>query len=392
MEPRLKSPREVGDIFREHSQSFRDHYKLSSRQMKVFYAVKNCRTAFLGGHIDKCDDCGHIHISYNSCRDRHCPKCQGLKKARWIDKLAGDMLPVSYFHVVFTIPSQLNPVVLAHPRCLYNILFKAASETIITLCKDPKYLGSLTGMVVVLHTWGQNLMTHPHLHCIVPSGGWNDNQGKWTSSSKKFFIPVKVMSRMFKGKFMALLRKEYTGGNLKFTGELSHLASGSGFKLLISDLYDKDWVVYCKKPFENTGQIIEYLGRYSHRVALTNHRIQQADANQVTFRVKDYKDRSKIKSLSLNPEEFIRRFLLHVLPEGFCKIRYYGLFACRNRSTVLLNCKKTIGFARYKSRLTGLNWSEMLVVLTGKNFSVCPVCHKGKMVFDCELATFRGPP
>jgi hypothetical protein len=382
----------VGDIFREHSQSFRAHYKMSSRQMKVFYAVKNCRTALLGGHIDKCNDCGHIQISYNSCRDRHCPKCQGLKKARWIDKLAGDLLPVSYFHVVFTIPAQLNPIVLAHPRCLYNILFKAASETIITLCKDPKYLGSLTGMVVVLHTWGQNLMTHPHLHCIVPSGGWNDNQGKWTPSSKKFFIPVKVMSRMFKGKFMAFLRKEYTGGNLKFTGELSHLANGSGFKLLVSDLYDKDWIVYCKKPFKNTGQIVEYLGRYSHRVALTNHRIQQADANQVTFRVKDYKDRSKTKTLSLHPEEFIRRFLLHVLPVGFCKIRYYGLFACRNRSTVLVNCKKTIGFARYRSKFAGLNWVQMLVVLTGKNFSICPVCHKGKMSFEGDLAPFRGPP
>lgn len=197
---------------------------------------------------------------------------------------------------------------------------------------------------------------------------------------------------MFKGKFMALLRKEYTGGNLKFTGELSRLANGSGFKLLVSGLYDKDWVVYSKKPFKNTGQIIEYLGRYSHRVALTNHRIRQADANQVTFRVKDYKDRSKIKTLSLHPEEFIRRFLLHVLPEGFCKIRYYGLFACRNRSTFLLNCKKTIGFARYKSRFNGLNWMQMLVVLTGKNFSVCPICHKGKMVFDGELAPFRAPP
>ena len=392
MEPRLKSLPEVGDIFRDFSQPFRVHYKMSARQMKVFYAIKNCRTAFLGGHLDRCNDCGYIRISYNSCRDRHCPKCQGLKKAKWIDKLAGDLLPVPYFHVVFTIPAQLNPVVLANPRCLYNILFKAASETVITLCKDPKYLGSLTGMVVVLHTWGQNLMTHPHLHCIVPAGGWNDKQGKWNPSSKKFFIPVKVMSRIFKAKFMALLRKEHVSGNLKFTGEVSHLAQSSGMKLLVNDLYAKDWIVYCKKPFKNAGQIIEYLGRYSHRVALTNHRIQHADSDQVTFRVKDYKNRSKITTLSLHPEEFIRRFLLHVLPEGFCKIRYYGLFACRNRSTVLLNCKKNIGFARYKSRLAGLNWVQMLVVLTGKNFSVCPACQKGKMTFNGELAAFRGPP
>ncbi len=382
----------MGDIFREHCQAFWDHYRMSARQMKVFYAVKNCRTAALGGHVDKCCECGHIRISYNSCRDRHCPKCQGIKKARWIDKLAGDMLPVSHFHVVFTIPAQLNPVVMANPRCLYNILFKAASETMITLCKDPKYLGSLTGMVAVLHTWGQNLIPHPHLHCIVPAGGWNDNHGKWNPSSRKFFIPVKVMSQMFKGKFMAFLRKENADGNLKFTGELSSRTHRSSYKLWINDLYDRDWVVYCKKPFKNTGQIVEYLGRYSHRVALTNHRIQHADANQVTFRVKDYKDRSKIKSLSLHPQEFIRRFLLHVLPEGFCKIRYYGLFACRNRNTVLLNCKKTIGFARYKSRFTGLNWVQMLIVLTGKNFSVCPVCHNGKMAFDRDLAALRGPP
>lgn len=197
---------------------------------------------------------------------------------------------------------------------------------------------------------------------------------------------------MFKGKFMAFLRKEYADGNLKFTGELSHLAHRSGFKLWIKDLYDKDWVVYCKKPFKNTGQIIEYLGRYSHRIAITNHRIQHADTNQVTFRVKDYKDRSKIKTLSFRPQEFIRRFLLHVLPEGLCKIRYYGLFAYRNRSTVLLNCKKAIGFSRHKSRFAGLNWVQMFVVLTGKNFSVCPVCNKGKMALDRELEAFRGPP
>jgi len=194
---------------------------------------------------------------------------------------------------------------------------------------------------------------------------------------------------MFRGKFLVLLRKQYAEGNLELTGEFSHRA---GFKCLVSDLYDKKWVVYCKKPFKNTAQIIQYLGRYSHRVALTNRRILDADPDQVTFRVKDYKDRSKIKTLSLHPEEFIRRFLLHVLPAGFCKIRYYGLFACRNRSTVLLNCKKTIGFARHKSKLAGLNWVQMLVVLTGKSFSVCPVCQKGKMIFDDELAAMRGPP
>jgi hypothetical protein len=389
METRRKSPPRVGDIFREHSQSFREHYKLSSRQMKVFYALKNCRTAALGGHVDKCSECGHTRISYNSCRDRHCPQCQGLKTARWVDKLAGDLLPVAHFHVVFTIPALLNPIVLANPRCLYSLLFKAASQTIITLCKDPKHLGSLTGLVAVLHTWGQNLMSHPHLHCIVPAGGWNDGQVKWNPSSQKFFIPVKVMSKMFRGKFLALLKKEYADGHLELSGEFNHRA---GFKCLVSDLYEKQWVVYCKKPFKNTGQIIQYLGRYSHRVAITNRRILDANSDQVTFRVKDYKDRSKIKTLSLHPEEFIRRFLLHVLPAGFCKIRYYGLFACRNRTPVLLNCKKAIGFARYKSRLTGMNWVQTLMALTGSNMYVCPECQKGKMVYECELAALRAPP
>jgi len=279
-----------------------------------------------------------------------------------------------------------------NPRCLYNILFKAASQTMLTLGKDPRFLGGLTGMVALLHTWGQNLMLHPHLHCIIPAGTWNDNQGKWNPSSKKFFIPVRVISSLFQAKFLAFLKDEYTEGNLKVTGKTGHTSHRTNFKLLIDSLYEKEWIVYCKKPFKNTGQIIAYLGRYSHRVALTNQRISYADQNQVTFRVKDYNDHNKIKSLSLQPAEFIRRFLLHVLPEGFCKIRYYGLFACRNRSTVLLNCKNVIGPSLAKSKLAGLNWVQMIFILTGLNLSLCPVCHKGNMVFAGELNDLRGPP
>ncbi|HOW26464.1 MAG TPA: IS91 family transposase [Bacteroidales bacterium] len=392
MELPLKSPPQVGDVFRDLSEPFRKHYRMSPRQMKVFYALQNCRTAIMGGHIDKCNECGHIRIFYNSCRDRHCPKCQGIKTARWVDKLASDLLPVSYFHVVFTIPAQLNPLVLNNPRCLYNILFKATSQTILSLGKDPRFLGGLTGMIAVLHTWGQNLMLHPHLHCIIPAGAWNEDRAKWNPSSKKFFLPVRVISRLFKAKFLAFLKDEHASNSLLLNGKGGYLDSSTNFKSLINSLYEKPWIVYCKKPFKNTGHIITYLGRYSHRVAITNQRLLNADHNQVTFRIKDYKDHNRIKSLSLQPAEFIHRFLLHVLPDGFCKIRYYGLFACRNKPTILIHCKTVIGHSLTKSKLAGLNWMQMLWILTGWNLSVCPVCQKGSMIYAGELNTLRAPP
>ena len=378
MDALTKSSIDVGGIFREYGQQYRQQYPMSERQHKAFYAIKSCRTATLGGHADHCDLCGHQRFFYNSCRNRHCPKCQGLKRAKWVDKLSCDLLPVQYFHVVFTIPSELNPLALANQSCIYDILFKAASETLLTLARDQKYLGSLTGVVAILHTWGQNLMHHPHLHTMVPSGGWNDGNEKWNLSREKFFIPIRVMSATFRGKFLFYFKKAWVEQRLKFTGKNQDLKVRKNFNTLIDSLYRKDWVVFTKAPFKNTSQIIKYLGRYSHRVAITNGRIKDVVENQVIFTMKDYRD-GKQKELKLQSVEFIHRFMLHVLPKSFCKIRYYGLFACRIRRTVLQKCKKAIGIANAKSKFMGLSWQKQLYVLTGKDVTLCPVCKKGNM-------------
>jgi hypothetical protein len=369
----------VGGIIRQYGQQYRQHYKMSPEQLKAFFAIKNCRTSLMGGHADRCDQCGHQRFFYNSCRNRHCPQCQGLKRAIWVDKLACDLLPVQYFHIVFTIPSELNYLARVNPAIVYDILFKAASESILTLAKDQKYMNSLTGIVAILHTWGQNLMYHPHLHTMVPAGGWNEKQQKWNASSKKFFIPVRVLSTLFKNKFLFYLKKAFANQELIFSGDVNQLKLLRNFKNLLNTLYLKNWVVYTKKPFKNSSRIITYLGRYSHRVAIANSRIQGLNNNQVVFTMKDYRD-GKQKIIKLQATEFIRRFLLHVLPNSFCKIRYYGLFATRNRSTMLARCRKAMGRPRKVSRFVGFSRQEQLRLITGIDISICPVCHKGKML------------
>jgi hypothetical protein len=358
---------------------------MSPAQQKAFFAIKNCRTSIMGGHADQCDQCGHMRFFYNSCRNRHCPQCQGLKRAKWVDKLACDLLPVQYFHIVFTIPSELNSLALTNPAIIYDIIFKAASETLITLSKDRKYLNSLTGMVAILHSWGQNLMYHPHLHTMVPAGGWNEREQKWHASRKKFFIPVRVLSALFKGKFLFYLRKAYSDQELTFAGSINQLKIQRNFNALIKSLFQKNWVVYTKKPFKNSSQIINYLGRYSHRVAIANSRIKGVEEDRVAFSMKDYKD-GKQKIIRLQATEFIRRFLMHVLPKSFCKIRYYGLFATRNRNTVLASCRKTMGQIKSVSKFTGLIWQQQLQLISGKEVGLCPVCNKGRMIL---ADTFR---
>ena len=299
----------------------------------------------MGGYADRCDQCGHI---------------------------------------VFTIPSELNSIALMNPAIVYDILFKASSETLLTLSKDRKYLNSVTGMVAILHSWGQNLMHHPHLHTMVPAGGWNERAQKWHASRRKFFVPVRVLSALFKGKFLFYLKKAYSDKELIFAGSIDHLKTKRDFNDLVSSLYRKDWVVYTKKPFRNSAQIINYLGRYSHRVAIANSRIKSIEGDQVTFSMKDYRDGRK-KMITLQTTEFIRRFLLHVLPKNFCKIRYYGLFATRNRTTVLARCRKAMGKIKCESRFTGLTWQQQLLIATGKNIDVCPVCQTGRMTQTLTL-------
>lgn len=382
----------VGEIFSLFGQQYRREHKLPMQQHRTMFALQHCRTAALGGHIDTCNKCGHQRIFYNSCRNRHCPKCQGLNRTKWIDKLSSNLLPVRYFHIVFTIPSQLNRLALVNQKCVYDILFKSASESLLVLAKDEKYLNALTGLVAVLHTWGQNLMEHPHLHTIVPAGGWSDIAQCWKSSRRKFFIPVKVISALFKGKFLSLLKAAYNDGQLKFEGEIKSLELKNNFKQLLNILYDKSWVVYAKKPFKNSSHIINYLARYTHRVAIGNNRIIGVEDGQVSFKWKNYKNHGRHEIMKLPAPEFIRRFLLHVLPKGFCKIRYFGIFASRNRKSIMLQCKKITGYVFQKPKFAGLPWKDALLLACGIDVSACPVCKTGKMELSLMFNSYRAPP
>lgn len=365
---------ELQDIFAQHGEAYRNNHSLLSNQLKAMDAIKNCRTSALGGHIDECDDCGFIRISYNSCRNRHCPKCQTLNKERWIDDRKDDLLNVGYFHVVFTIPDTLNSVAYQNQSVVYNILFKAAAETLAELAADNKYLGAQIGFTEILHTWGQNLMYHPHLHCIVPGGGLN-SCGKWVNSRKKFFIPVKVLSRKFRGKFIYYLKQ----AELEFYNSTAYLKDSCRFHNFISALYQKEWIVYCKPPFKNAGCVVEYLGRYTHRVAISNNRILKLENGLVTFKWRDYKDDNKQKNMNLTADEFIRRFLIHVLPNRFTKIRHYGFLSPRNKATKLKLCKKLTNTTLRDVPKVRLSTLELLEKITGKDFSICPCCGVGHL-------------
>lgn len=371
---------EVQDIFLAHGSSFRQEHKLSFEQHKAMSAIEKCRTAALGGHTDICDECGYTQISYNSCRNRHCPKCQTLAKERWIDSQKSDLLDVGYFHVVFTLPDGLNGIVYQNQQALYNLLFRASAETLSELALDRRYLGARAGFTSVLHTWGQNLMHHPHVHCIVPGGGQN-RLGKWVSSKKKFFIPVKVLSRMFRGKFLFYLQQT----KLEFHGSQEYLVNELAFLNLIDTLYGKEWIVYCKPPFRDAACVVEYLGRYTHRVAISNNRILSMEDDKVSFKWRDYRDNNQWKVMTVTAHEFIRRFLIHVLPKGFMKIRHYGFLGNRNKSKKLMICKRlthtAIGQKKKASTL------ELISKLLGRDICKCPACGSRSFGQHQELFT-----
>jgi hypothetical protein len=309
-----------------------------------------------------------------------------------VEQLGATLLPVRYFHVVFTMPSELNRLCLVNQKVMYDLLFRSASQTILTLCADVKRLDVYTGLVAVLHTWGQTLTEHPHLHTMVPAGGWSEVNGYWKSSGKKFLLPVKVVSRMFRGKLLSGLKALYANNVLKFEGEIKSLQSKKSFQRLIDTLYQKDWVVYCKAPFKNANAIVKYLGNYSHRVAISNERLLSVDESSVTFRYKDYKQKGMRKTMTLEGGEFIRRFLLHILPKGFCKIRYYGLLSVRHRSGKLKQCMKVMGIAERKSRFEGMNWQQVMKLITGKDVTRCPCCKEGAMISAGHITPERSPP
>ena len=358
---------EVQDILQLYGDAYRQSYKLSYEQLKVMNAIVKCRTAELGAHIDECECCGAVEISYNSCRNRHCPKCQTLAKERWIDNQKYDLLNVPYFHVVFTVPDELRPIIFQNQRKLYNLLFRAVSETLLELAADKNFLGAKIGFTSILHTWGQSLSFHPHIHCIVPAGGLTGSR-TWISSRKKFFIPVKVLSRKFRGKFLALLNLQI----LEFFGEQSHLSDPVHFQNLVASCYCKDWVVYCKPPFKSAASVVEYLGRYTHRVAISNNRILNIDDGHVTFKWRDYKDNNRWKNMSISAFEFIRRFLMHVLPKGFMKIRHFGLLGNRDKTKRLTLCKrltKTAVNAKVKASTL-----DLLSNMLGRDTTLCQYC------------------
>ena len=299
----------------------------------------------MGSRLHHCLDCGHSVVLHNSCRNRHCPQCQADKQRKWVDDRLADTLPVSYFHVVFTLPGDLQPIALYNQKLIYSLLFKCASETLLYLAKDKKHLGASTGLIAVLHTWGQALSFHTHLHCIVPGGGISNDGLRFVHSSKKFFLPVKVVSKIFRGKFLEGLQHFYDQGTLLFPKSDTHYTIGANFKRLITKLYYTNWVVYCKKPFASPAHVIRYLGRYTHRVAISNNRIKAFSDGKVTFEWKDYKDTYRKKLMTLDASEFIRRFLTHVLPDGFFKIRHYGILGNRNKKLLLAKCRKLVGIS-----------------------------------------------
>jgi hypothetical protein len=332
---------EVADVIRAHGAEFRRRFApiLSPAQAKALRDLARCRTAELGGHRERCLDCGHERLAYNSCRNRHCPKCQALARARWLAGQVGHLLPVEYFHLVFTLPAELSDLARANPTVLYDLLFQAAAGAIRDVAANPKRLGAVPGVLLVLHTWGQTLTHHPHVHGVVTGGGLScDAAGKlessprWVPCRPGFFLPVRVLSRVFRGKYLDGLRRAHRRGALRLVGQLRPLAGAAAFHAFLRPLSQKDWVVYAKRPFGGPAQVLKYLARYTHRVAISNHRLVQLEAGRVTFRYKDYGDSHQDKTMTLDAGEFLRRFVQHVLPTGFTKIRHYGLLANRFRA------------------------------------------------------------
>jgi Putative transposase/Transposase zinc-binding domain len=335
---------ELGDIFRLHGPAYLTTFgdSLSYEQKQALRAIAVCRTATLGGHVEECNRCGYRKISYCSCRNRHCPKCRGQARARWLGQRAAELLPVEYFHVVFTVPQLLAPLALRNQRVVYGILFRAAAETLLQIAADSRHLGAQIGFLAVLHTWGQNLHHHPHLHCVIPGGGIASDQHQWISCRRQFLFPVKVLSRLFRGKFVAYLKAAFREGALGFHGELKSLTEKRTFFEWLARVRETEWIVYAKPPFGGPQQVLKYLARYTHRVAISNQRLISLEDGRVTFRWKNYARPSEPAIMRLKAEEFIRRFLLHVLPKGFVKVRHFGFLANRCRRNNVLLCRKLL--------------------------------------------------
>jgi hypothetical protein len=387
MRPKL----EVADIFRRHGDAFRaaQGNRLSHDQRKVMAAIEACRTQALGGHVERCEDCGATRIAFNSCRDRHCPKCQGLARLQWLADRRTELLPVPYFHVVFTVPAPIAAIALQNKALVYDILFKAAAQAIRVIAADTKHLGAETGMIAILHTWGQTLTHHPHVHCIVPGGGLGPD-GRWVACKPNFFLPVHVLSRCYRRLFLERLRTAFDAGGLAFHGELARLRDPAEFARYLKPLTNIPWVVFAKPPFAGPSQILDYLGRYTHRVAIANGRLLDCQDGRVTFRWKDYRAQNKSKAMTLDANEFMRRFLMHVLPKGFRRIRHFGFLANSCCFEKLARIRTALAVPNPEPRIKPKDYRERCVLLTGKRLDICPCCG-GRMV-DADSRQHRSPP
>lgn len=379
---------EVADVFRRYGAAYRENHgaSMSIAQRRVMSSIEVCRTAALGGHLERCDECGHERNCFNSCRDRHCPKCQSIARARWIQDRQSELLDVPYFHVVFTVPEAIATITSQNKKLVYGILFRTTAETLTTIAADPKHLGAEIGFFAVLHSWGQNLMFHPHLHCVVPGGGLSPDGQGWISCAPNFFLPVRVLSRLFRRLFLESLQKAFDAGKLQFTGRLEALRDRLTFFRHLAALKQREWVVYAKPPFAGPQQVLDYVGRYTHRVAISNNRLLDIENDQVRFQWKDYRADGDVKTMALSAEEFIRRFLLHVLPNGFQRIRYYGFLGNRYRQAKLAQCRRLLGMpSQSHVAAAGKDYRDEYEELTGTSLRECPQCKHGHMVLVALL-------
>jgi hypothetical protein len=377
----MRGALEVADVFRHHGAAYRDAHvgHLSRGERLVMGAIAACRSAALGGHVEQCDGCGQIRIAYNSCRNRHCPKCQGLARAEWLADRQADLLPVEYFHVVFTVPAPIAEIAFENKAVVYAILFKAAAETLRIIAADPKHLGAEIGLVAVLHTWGQNLHHHPHVHCVVPGGGPSADQTRWVGCRPGFFLPVKVLSRLYRRLFLTRLQAAFDAGQLRFFGDLARLDKPAMFTACLRPLRAIPWVVYAKRPLGGPEQVLDYLARYTHRVAIANSRLVALADGRVSFLWKDYRHRDRAKVMTLDAGEFIRRFLLHVLPDGFHRIRHYGYLANGHRLAKLTGCRRLLALPEPAQPTRAGDYRERYQQLTGRSLDLCSCCG-GRMI------------
>jgi len=370
---------ELADVFRTHQSDFLARWNpvLSRQQRKALKDIRDCRTAALGGHLHKCDQCGHRVILYNSCRNRHCPKCQATARARWLEQRQAELLPVPYFHVVFTLPQQIGHLALQNARIIYNILFRAAAQTLLETAADPRLLGASIGFLAVLHTWGQNLHLHPHVHCLVPGGGISPDGSRWIACRQdSFFLPVRLLSHCFRKKFLWQLRQVFRHGALRFTGELRSLASPAAFEVWCEKAAKTEWVVHIKPPFGGPQRVLKYLARYTHRVAISNHRLRSLENGRVTFDWKDYAHRGRKSVMTLDAIEFIRRFLLHVLPAGLVRIRQFGFLANRFRKEKLQLCRDLLAVGQPTPSADSHDGTDTNI----EKHPRCPICKLGRLI------------